>query len=192
MKYEDEKNNNENEELEEEEQEEQEEQEEEKKDYSFFKKKDSNNEELDNALKEKEELLTRFKRLQADFLNYKKRVEKEKDSLVNYGIETLTVDILPVLDNFERALEAEVDKDNEDDSFFQGIEMIYDSLVGVLNKNDIKEMESLEEPFDPEYHHAVAMEASEEYEENTVIKILQKGYIMKDKVIRPSMVIVSK
>ena len=192
MKYEDEKNNNENEELEDEEQEEQEEQEEEKKDYSFFKKKDSNNEELDNALKEKEELLTRFKRLQADFLNYKKRVEKEKDSLVNYGIETLTVDILPVLDNFERALEAEVDKDNEDDSFFQGIEMIYDSLVGVLNKNDIKEMESLEEPFDPEYHHAVAMEASEEYEENTVIKILQKGYIMKDKVIRPSMVIVSK
>lgn len=189
MKYEDEKNNNENEELEEEEQEEQEE---EKKDYSFFKKKDSNNEELDNALKEKEELLTRFKRLQADFLNYKKRVEKEKDSLVNYGIETLTVDILPVLDNFERALEAEVDKDNEDDSFFKGIEMIYDSLVGVLNKNDIKEMESLEEPFDPEYHHAVAMEASEEYEENTVIKILQKGYIMKDKVIRPSMVIVSK
>lgn len=192
MKYEDEKNNNENEELEDEEQEEQEEQEEEKKDYSFFKKKDSNNEELDNALKEKEELLTRFKRLQADFLNYKKRVEKEKDSLVNYGIETLTVDILPVLDNFERALEAEVDKDNEDDSFFKGIEMIYDSLVGVLNKNDIKEMESLEEPFDPEYHHAVAMEASEEYEENTVIKILQKGYIMKDKVIRPSMVIVSK
>lgn len=150
---------------------------------------DSNNEELDKVLKENEELTTRFQRLQADFVNYRKRVEKEKESLVSYGVETLVLEILPILDNFERAMDVEKDKE---DSFFKGIEMIYDGLIGVLNKNGIEEIDSLEKPFNPEYHHAVGMEDSKEYDKDTIIRILQKGYIMKDKVIRPSMVIVSQ
>ncbi len=150
---------------------------------------DSDNLELDKALKENEELSTRLLRLQADFLNYKKRVEKEKLGLVDYGVETLALEILPMLDNFERALEAEDDKESQ---FYKGVEMIYDGIIGVLDKNDIKEIESLEKPFDPDYHHAVGMEDTDEYDKDTVIRILQKGYIMKDKVIRPTMVIVSK
>lgn len=150
---------------------------------------EQDNEELDKALKDNEELNNRFQRLQADFMNYKKRVEKEKDSLVNYGVESLVVEILPILDNFERALEVENDKE---DSFFKGIEMIYDGLLGVLDNNDIKEMDSLEKPFNPEYHHAVGMESSEEHDKDTVIRILQKGYTMKEKVIRPAMVLVSE
>ncbi len=148
-----------------------------------------NNEELDRVLKEKEELNTRLQRLQADFINYKNRVEKEKVSLVNYGVETLVVEILPILDNFERALETENDKE---DSFFKGIEMIYEGLLGVLDKNGIKEMDSLEKPFNPDYHHAVGVEDSDEYDKDTVIRILQKGYTMKEKVIRPAMVLVSQ
>ncbi|OLS03388.1 nucleotide exchange factor GrpE [Tissierella creatinophila] len=150
---------------------------------------DSNNEELDKVLKENEELTTRFQRLQADFVNYRKRVEKEKESLVSYGVETLVLEILPILDNFERAMDVEKDKE---DSFFKGIEMIYDGLIEVLNKNGIEEIDSLEKPFNPEYHHAVGMEDSKEYDKDTIIRILQKGYIIKDKVIRPSMVIVSQ
>lgn len=147
------------------------------------------NEELDKILKEKEELIHNHQRLQADFSNYKKRVEKEKSSLISFGMETLALEILPVIDNFERALDIEKD---EKDSFYEGIDMIYDGLIEVLNKNDIKEIDALEKPFNPEYHHAVGMEDSEGYDKDTVIRILQKGYTMKDKVIRPTMVIVSQ
>ncbi|MGO1469093.1 MAG: nucleotide exchange factor GrpE [Tissierella sp.] len=150
-------------------------------------KKDS--EELDKALKENEELNTQLKRLQADFSNYKKRVEKEKENLVNYGIESLALEILPIIDNFERALDSEK---NKEDSFYEGIKMIYDGFIETLNKNDIREIDCLQKPFDPECHHAVGMENTEEFDKDTVIKILQKGYLMKDKVIRPSMVIVSQ
>ncbi len=147
------------------------------------------NEEMDKILKENEELTTRFQRLQADFINYKKRVEKEREGLINYGIASFALEILPILDNFERAMDAE---ENKEDSFFKGVEMIYDGLIGALNKNSIEEIDSLEKPFNPEYHHAVGMEDSELHDKDTVIRILQKGYIMKDKVIRPSMVIVSQ
>lgn len=152
-------------------------------------KPEDDNVELDKALKENEELTSRHQRLQADFSNYKKRVEKEKESLISYGAETLAVELLPVLDNFERALETENDKE---DQFFKGIDMIHKGLVEVLNKNNIKEIEALNKPFNPEYHHAVGMENTEEYDKDTVIRILQKGYIMNEKVIRPAMVIVSQ
>lgn len=145
--------------------------------------------ELDNSLRMQEELTNRLQRLQADFANYKKRVEKEKEGLVGFGIETLATEIFPVMDNFERALDSAEDKD---DPFYKGIEMIHSELVKVLNKNNIKEMDCLEEPFDPEFHHAVGMESTDKYEKDTIIRILQKGYNMKDKVIRPAMVIVSQ
>lgn len=165
-----------------------------KEDNSFKKKlfdklKPEENVELDKILKANEELNTRHQRLQADFSNYKKRVEKEKTSLVNYGVETLALDILPIIDNFERALEAE---EGNEESFFNGIEMIYSGFLEVLSKNSIKEIDALYKPFNPEYHHAVGMEDSEEHEKDTVIRILQKGYTMKEKVIRPTMVIVSQ
>lgn len=150
---------------------------------------DTDNAELDAALKKQEELTNRLQRLQADFSNYKKRVEKEKEGYIGFGIETLALQILPVIDNFDRALEAEEDKESP---FYKGVEMIYSELINVLDKNNIHEMDSLEKPFNPELHHAVGMESTDKYDKDTVIRILQKGYIMKDKVIRPAMVIVSQ
>lgn len=150
-------------------------------------------ENLEESLAKKEEELaelnTKLLRLQADFVNYKKRTEKEKDSLVNYGIESIVCELLPILDNFERAMESEEKKEN---GFYKGIEMIQGQLIEVLHNNGIKEIESLNKPFDPNYHHAVLMEDSEDWEEGIILGVLQKGYMLNDKVIRPSMVKVAK
>lgn len=148
---------------------------------------------LDAVIQEKEEqirdLSNKFLRLQADFANYKKRTDKEKKGLVEYGVETFVCELLPILDNFERALKSEEDKES---SLYEGVQMIYNQLLDLLAKNDIKEIDALNNPFDPNFHHAVSMEESEEHKEGTIIQILQKGYILNDKVIRPSMVIVSQ
>lgn len=136
-----------------------------------------------------EELNSKLLRLQADFINYRKRTEKEKEGLVNYGIETIVCGLLPILDNFERALDSEVDKE---DSFYKGIEMIQNQLIELLKDNGIEEIDALNTPFDPNFHHAVLMEKSEDAEEGTIIGVLQKGYTLKGKVIRPSMVRVAQ
>ena len=136
-----------------------------------------------------EELNSKLLRLQADFINYRKRTEKEKEGLVNYGIETIACGLLSILDNFERALDSEVDKE---DSFYKGIEMIQNQLIELLKDNGIEEIYALNTPFDPNFHHAVLMEKSEDAEEGTIIGVLQKGYTLKGKVIRPSMVRVAQ
>lgn len=134
------------------------------------------------------ELNDRLLRLQADFINYKNRVEKEKESIYAYGKESLFLEILPILDNFERALENR----EIDNGFYEGIEMIYNQLIEMLESNDLKEIKCLGDCFDPNFHHAVLMEEAENVEEGIVLEVLQKGYILKDKVLRPSMVKVSK
>ncbi|HLS53036.1 MAG TPA: nucleotide exchange factor GrpE, partial [Tissierellaceae bacterium] len=119
----------------------------------------------------------------------KKRTEKEKEGLVAFGIETLACGLFPILDDFERALESQTDKVG---SFYEGISMIYEQLLKLLDKNEIKEIDALHQPFDPNFHNAMSMEESEEYEEGTIIQVYQKGYMLKDKVIRPAAVIVAK
>lgn len=129
-------------------------------------------------------------RLQADFENYKRRVEKEKESLINYAAEDMVSQLLPVIDNFERALEV---KDTEDfKGFYDGVEMIKKQLIDALLKQGVEEIEAKGQPFDPNYHNAVSQLESEEYDSNIVMEVYQKGYKIKDKVIRPSMVVVSK
>ena len=135
------------------------------------------------------DLNNRLLRLQADFVNFRKRSEKEKENSISYGIESIVCDLLPIIDNFQRALDSEVDKE---DSFFQGVMMIEQQLVSLLKNNSVEEIESLGQTFDTKYHHAVVMEDSDVYESGIVMGILQKGYKLKDKVIRPSMVKVSK
>lgn len=144
---------------------------------------------LSQKEEELEEVNNKFLRLQADFVNFRKRTEKEKDGLVSYGIETIVSELLPVLDNFERAMESETDKE---DGFYQGIEMIQNQLIEVLNKNGIQEIDAEKQPFDPNYHYAVVMEDSDEWQEGIILGVLQKGYMLNDKVIRPSMVRVAK
>lgn len=144
---------------------------------------------LDSKDRELEELNNKLLRLQADFVNFKKRAEKEKESTISYALESFVYSLLPIIDNFQRAMESEEDKE---DNFYKGIEMIYQQLIKVLNENGIEEIKCLGEEFDHNFHHAVFMEESEEYEAGKITEVLQRGYKLKDKVIRPSMVKVAK
>lgn len=145
---------------------------------------------LEDITKELEEKNNMYLRLQADFTNYKKRNEKERSGLVTLGMETIVTDILPVLDNFERAMDSA--KENKDDKFYQGVEMIQKQLIEVLEKNGLEEINAMHEKFDPEYHYAVQTQESDMYQSDVVLNIMQKGYKLKDRVIRPAMVIVSE
>ncbi len=127
---------------------------------------------------------SRYMRLMADFQNYKKRVEKEKSDIYSYANEKLATELLTVLDNFERALEHE----GENDSFKEGMEMIFKQLFDVLEKAGLKEIPALGEEFDPNFHNAVMNEDTQEYESGIVSGVMQKGYTLNGKVIRPSMV----
>ncbi|MCI9597850.1 MAG: nucleotide exchange factor GrpE [Firmicutes bacterium] len=127
---------------------------------------------------------SRYMRLMADFQNYKKRVEKEKSDIYSYANEKLATELLAVLDNFERAL----DHDGEDKSFQEGMEMIFKQLLDVLEKSGLKEILALGEEFDPNYHNAVMTEDTDKYESGKVSGVMQKGYTLNGKVIRPSMV----
>lgn len=127
---------------------------------------------------------SRYMRLMADFQNYKKRVEKEKSDIYSYANEKLATELLTVLDNFERALEHE----GEGDSFKEGMEMIFKQLFDVLEKAGLKEIPALGEDFDPNFHNAVMNEDTDQYESGKVSGVMQKGYTLNGKVIRPSMV----
>ena len=125
----------------------------------------------------------RYLRLMADFQNYKKRVEKEKRDLYSYANEKLMNELLAVVDNFERALDHDADE-----GFKEGIEMIFKQLQDVLEKSGLAEIPALGEEFDPNVHSAVMTEETEEYESGKVSGVMQKGYTLNGKVIRPSMV----
>ena len=127
---------------------------------------------------------TRYMRLMADFQNYKKRVEKEKKDLYSYANEKLVTELLDVLDNFERAL----DQEGQGDSFNEGMEMIFKQLGYVLKKSGLAEIPALGEELDPNFHNAVMSEETDDYESGKVSGVMQKGYTLNGKVIRPSMV----
>lgn len=134
------------------------------------------------------EYLEKYQRLLADFNNYKKREEKAKEDFKSYASSSLIEKLLPVLDNFDRAL-----KDcNDKDPFVQGIIMTRNELWKVLENEGLSEIPSDNEEFDPNFHQAFMTEESDEVESNHIIETFQKGYKIKDKVIRPSMVKVSK
>lgn len=133
---------------------------------------------------EEEALNTRYLRLMADFQNFKRRTEKEKSDIYAFANEKIISELLNVIDNFERALDA----GNAEDSFYKGMEMILKQLLGVLEKAGASEIAALGEDFDPNFHNAVMTEDSDEYESGKVTEVLQKGYILNNRVIRPSMV----
>ena len=133
---------------------------------------------------EEEALNTKYLRLMADFQNYKRRTEKEKSDIYAFANEKIVSELLNVIDNFERALDA----GNEGDSFVEGMNLIFKQLQGVLEKAGVVEIEALGHEFDPNFHHAVMTEDSEEYESGKITSVLQKGYLLNNKVIRPSMV----
>jgi len=143
---------------------------------------------------EEETADVKYLRLAADFQNYKKRVERERFERYTDGKKDFAEAMLPILDNFDRALAqdaADAESDHER-LFIEGMEMILKQFIDALAKNGVVEIEALGEDFDPNFHHAVIMEKSDAYESQKVSDVLQKGYKIGDKVIRPSMVKVAE
>ena len=157
------------------------------------KKKDKHTDKLNDAYNKVSELEDALLRSKAEFVNYRKRLEEEQSRIMKFCNEDIVKEILPVIDNFERAIS--MDDDNLDDEvskFLSGFKIIYGNLVSILNEYEVAEIKSLNEVFDANYHQAMLTEEREGIEPGMVIEVLQKGYLLKGKVIRPSMVKVSK
>lgn len=143
---------------------------------------DAIREKYEAELAEKE---NRYLRLQADFENFRRRTRQEKEELGNLVTQNLLKDLLPFLDNFERALAA---GGNDEGGLRAGVEMMYKQLVEALKKEGLEYIETKDKPFDPNFHQAVMRVEDAEKEDGTIVAELQKGYMAKGRVIRPSMV----
>ena len=130
------------------------------------------------------EYLDRWQRLMAEFDNYRKRSEKEKADSYDYAVSNTVSELLPVIDNFERALKVE----STDKALFAGVEMIYKQMMGLLEKMHVTPIEAIGKEFDPNLHNAIMHIDDETLGENMVAEELQKGYLYKEKVIRHSLV----
>ena len=132
-------------------------------------------------------LTDQLKRSMAEFDNYRKRTEQEKLSMFDRGVSSVAEKILPTVDNFERAMASEPDSE-EAKAFVSGIELVYKSFLKTLEDIGIKPIECVGREFDPNLHHAVMHEDDDSGEQNIITEEFQKGYTLKDKVIRCSMV----
>ncbi|GAB6138345.1 nucleotide exchange factor GrpE [Halanaerobaculum tunisiense] len=148
-------------------------------------------EELASVSEEKEKYINRLQRLQADFSNYKKRVTKEKEKISKQTTKDFVADLLPIIDNFERALDTSGDSKEVAD-VLEGVEMIHRQLTDLLENNDVEKIATVGKEFDPNFHQAVMNEASDEYESGVITEELQAGYKLEDLVIRPAMVRVAE
>ena len=145
-------------------------------------------EQKDNEIKE---LNDKYLRLYAETENMQKRLEREKKDFLEYANESVLKDLLPIIDNIERAIEHSEKNSNIED-FIKGIELTLSSFLKVLEKYGVKPVDALHKPFDPNFHEAMQVQETDEYEPNTVVQQLQKGYTFKERLLRPSLVIVSK
>ena len=146
----------------------------------FGKKKDKKDEKI-------EELTDRLTRQMAEFDNFRKRTEKEKSQMYEVGAKDIIEKILPVVDNFERGLDA-VKEEEKEDPFVQGMEKVYKHLITTLEGIEVKPIEAVGQPFDPNFHNAVMHVEDENFGENIVAEEFQKGYTYRDSVVRHSMV----
>ena len=156
---------------------------EEKASKKFFGKKDKK----DKKDEKIEELTDRLTRQMAEFDNFRKRTEKEKSQMYEVGAKDIIEKILPVVDNFERGLDA-VPKEKKEDPFIQGMEKVYKQFMTVLESVEVKTIEALGNQFDPNFHNAVMHVEDENFGENEVAEEFQKGYMYRDSVVRHSMV----
>ena len=146
----------------------------------FGKKKDKKDEKI-------EELTDKLTRQMAEFDNFRKRTEKEKSQMYEVGAKDIIEKILPVVDNFERGLDA-VKEEEKEDPFVQGMEKVYKHLVTTLEGIEVKPIEAVGQPFDPNFHNAVMHVEDENFGENIIAEEFQKGYMYRDSVVRHSMV----
>lgn len=142
------------------------------------------NDDLNEQKRKADEYFESLKRNMADFDNFKKRMSKEKESLYSTITSDVVLELLPVLDNFEKAMEAEC----KDEEFKNGMKMIYDQILEVLKKIGVEKIEALNQVFDPNIHEAVMHIEDENYSEKQIVEEFRKGYRIGDKIIRHSMV----
>ena len=140
--------------------------------------------------RERDEYLEALQRLQAEFANFRKRVLRESEQAGQRASTQMIEELLPVLDNFERAIQAAAEHDQE--VLSGGVELVYNQLRDVLVKRGLCEIDAHGQPFDPNQHEAILCQPSAEHEEGTVMQVIEKGYQLEDRVVRPAKVIVSK
>ena len=145
--------------------------------------------EIEKLSKEIDKLKNDYARAYADTENLKKRLTAEAEQTRKYRIQSFAKEILPVIDNLERALATQVHE--SDESFKKGIEMTYNQLLNALKNEGVEEIDCLNQPFDPNLEQAIMQEKKEDVDSGIVIQILQKGYVLKDRILRPAMVKVS-
>ena len=148
-------------------------------------------ERLEAAERQAQENHERFLRAAAELDNFRKRKEREVSDLRKYANQTLLRELLGVVDNLERALAASQDN-GEPEGLMEGVNMTLKELLKIFDQFNVKPIESLQQPFDPNLHEAVMQEPSDAFPANTVLKELQKGYMLRDRLLRPAMVVVSK
>jgi len=151
--------------------------------------KENLEEEYNKLLEEHNRLKNQYLRLYADFDNYRKRTQKEKEELLKYEGFELLKKLLVVLDNLERALK---EKDSDPRKVIEGVELTYRQFLEILNQQEVKAIEAGGQPFNPELHEALMVEIREDLDDNTVVEELVKGYFYKDKILRPALVKVAK
>lgn len=150
--------------------------------------KDEEIQQLKNNVQEEEE---KYLRLYAEFENYKRRIQKENQTMKAYKAQDVLNDILPTIDNIERALQIE-GEDEQFKSLQKGVEMVYESLLNALKNNGLEKIEAEGQQFDPNVHQAVVQDDNPDYESGQVTQELQTGYKLKERVLRPSMVKVNQ
>lgn len=141
--------------------------------------------------KEAEEYLDHLKRLKAEFENYKKRMVKERQQIINWTVEDLIKEFLPVLDDLERAIDS-ANTSQDFSSLVEGVKMVYDHFKRLLKDKGIQQIPAEGQEFNPHLHEAIQGCESEEHPDNVVVEEMRKGYIFKGRVLRPSMVKVNK
>ena len=141
--------------------------------------------------KDYEALKEKMLRLTAEYDNFRKRTQREKAADLKYKAQDLATDLVPVVDTFDRALQLKPDE-NSIDSFYEGMEMIYRQLMQALSQAGVEEIKTEGETFDPNFHQAVMQVEDDQYESQAIVETLQKGYRLKDRIIRPAMVKVNQ
>jgi molecular chaperone GrpE len=147
---------------------------------------------LEAKEKEAADNYDRLLRVSAEFENYKKRTKREFDDFKKYAIESLVSALLPAVDNLQRAVSSYADNRQKKDPLSEGVSLTLVDILKVLEKFNITPIESLGQPFNPNFHEAMMQEHSDTHPDNTVIQELQRGYRIYDRLLRPSLVVVSK
>jgi molecular chaperone GrpE len=139
-----------------------------------------------------EEYYDRLLRASAEFDNYKKRTTREMREVVRYANEKLFKELLFVVDNLDRAIESARQDGPDDDPLLEGVRLTLNEIEKIFERHNVKPIKAIGEPFDPNFHQAMMQEETEEEPANTVIREMQRGYVLHDRLLRPAMVVVSK